>query len=44
MHMIRRQNAFAFVDNRTSMFVMLASVGTTEQMMTMLSEIGGEGF
>ena len=35
MHMERKQNAFAFADNRAGMFVMLSSVNTTwEQMMT----------
>jgi len=35
MHMERKQNAFAFADNRAGMFVMLSSTGTTwEQMMT----------
>ena len=35
MHMIRKQNAFTFADNRAGMFVMLSSTNTTwEQMMT----------
>ena len=35
MHMVRKQNAFTFADNRAGMFVMLASAGTTwEEMMT----------
>ena len=35
MHMIRKQNAFTFADNRVGMFVMLSSMNTTwEQMMT----------
>ena len=35
MHMERKQNAFAFADNRAGMFVMLSSANTTwEQMMT----------
>ena len=35
MHMERKQNAFAFADNRAGMFVMLSSTDTTwEQMMT----------
>ena len=35
MHMVRKQNAFTFADNRAGMFVMLASKDTTwEQMMT----------
>ncbi len=34
MHIERKQNAFAFADNRAGMFVMLASLGTAfEQMM-----------
>ena len=35
MHIGRKQNAFAFADNRSGMFVMLASSGTTwEEMMS----------
>lgn len=35
MHMVRKGNAMKFADNRSGMFVMLASVGTTwEQMMS----------
>ena len=35
MHMIRKQNAFTFADNRAGMFVMLSSKDTAwEQMMT----------
>ena len=35
MHIERKQNAFAFADNRAGMFVMLASPGTAfEQMMS----------
>ncbi len=35
MHMVRKQNAFTFADNRAGMFVMLSSADTTfGQMMT----------
>ena len=34
-HIVRKQNAFSFAENRSGLFVMLASQGTTfEQMMT----------
>ncbi|MDR1405036.1 MAG: hypothetical protein LBJ20_05675, partial [Candidatus Methanoplasma sp.] len=35
MHILRRQNSFAFADNRAGMFIMLASEGTSrEEMMS----------
>lgn len=35
MHMVRKDNAFTFADNRSGMFVMLTDAGTTfEEMMT----------
>ena len=35
MHMVRKDNAFTFADNRSGMFVMLSSLDTTfEEMMT----------
>lgn len=33
MHIIRKQNAFTFADNRAGMFVMLASTGTSWEAM-----------
>jgi transposase len=39
MHIHRKQNAFTFADNRSGMFVMLASEGTTWETMMMSYDI-----